>query len=128
MCVSLSVNKTATVREAQHHLAKLVKEVQAGEEIVLTKRGVKTAKIVPYESLTMHRGVMGIYFERSVPWASVWSRANHLARQKASRHICRTLDIVHLSLALELGAKDFLSFDDRQNVLARSLDLKTLTN
>lgn len=41
--------RTATMREAQHHLAKLVKEVQAGEEIVLTNRGVKTAKIVPYE-------------------------------------------------------------------------------
>jgi len=62
MCVSWLVNKTATMREAQHHLAKLMKEVQAGEEIVRIKRGVKTAKIVPYESLTMHREVMGIYF------------------------------------------------------------------
>lgn len=37
------------MREAQHHLAKLVREVEAGEEIVLTKRGVKTVKIVAYE-------------------------------------------------------------------------------
>lgn len=41
--------KTATMREAQHHLAKLLKEVEAGEEIILTLRGVKTAKIVPYK-------------------------------------------------------------------------------
>lgn len=37
------------MREAQHHLAKLISEVEAGEEIILTKRGVKTAKIVPYQ-------------------------------------------------------------------------------
>lgn len=81
-----------------------------------------------YESLAMHREIMGVYFESTVSWNSVWSRAIHLARQKASRQLCRTLDIVHLSLALELGAKEFLSFDHRQNALARSLDLKTLAD
>ena len=40
--------KTATIREAQHHLAKLVDEVQeSGQEIVLTRRGKKVCKITP---------------------------------------------------------------------------------
>lgn len=79
-----------------------------------------------YEALAVHREVHGIYFEGAVPWDSVWSRAIRLAGQKASRHICRTLEIVHVSLAMALGAAEFLSFDDRQNTLARSLDLRTL--
>ena len=43
------------MREAQHHLAKLVKDVEAGEEIVLTKRGVKTVKLVPYQKVPQRK-------------------------------------------------------------------------
>ena len=39
--------KTATVREAQHHLSKLLAEVEKGEEIVLTRRGKEVCKISP---------------------------------------------------------------------------------
>ena len=40
--------KTATIREAQHHLSKLVNEVrESGQEIVLTRRGEEVCKITP---------------------------------------------------------------------------------
>lgn len=40
--------KTATIREAQHHLSKLVDEVtESGQEIVLTRRGIEVCKITP---------------------------------------------------------------------------------
>jgi prevent-host-death family protein len=40
--------KTATIREAQHHLSKLVNEVcESGKEIVLTRRGEEVCKITP---------------------------------------------------------------------------------
>jgi prevent-host-death family protein len=43
--------KTATIREAQHHLAKLVDEVrESGQEIVLTRRGEEVCKITPITS------------------------------------------------------------------------------
>ncbi|MGL4401950.1 MAG: type II toxin-antitoxin system Phd/YefM family antitoxin [Luteolibacter sp.] len=41
--------KTATIREAQHHLSKLMDEVEKGEEIVLTRRGKRVGKLVPME-------------------------------------------------------------------------------
>jgi prevent-host-death family protein len=41
--------KTATIREAQHHLSKLLREVAAGEEVVLTRRGKKVAKLTCFE-------------------------------------------------------------------------------
>ena len=39
--------KTATVREAQHHLSKLLDEVEKGEEIILTRRGKQVGRLVP---------------------------------------------------------------------------------
>lgn len=40
--------KTATIREAQHHLSKLVDEItESGQEIVLTRRGIEVCKITP---------------------------------------------------------------------------------
>lgn len=40
--------KTATIREAQHHLSKLVNEVQeTGQEIILTRRGEEVCRISP---------------------------------------------------------------------------------
>ncbi len=40
--------KTATIREAQHHLSKLVDELEDGEEIILTRRGEKVGRLSPY--------------------------------------------------------------------------------
>ena len=37
----------------------------------------------------------------------------------------RSLDLLHLATAVHLGAKEFLSFDDRQVKLARKLGLTT---
>ncbi len=80
-----------------------------------------------YAALKTHREVHGIYWVAEVPWDAVWARAISLAGQKASLHLCRTLDIVHLALAMEVGAEDFYSFDGRQNTLAEALDLRTLS-
>ncbi len=53
--------KTATVREAQHHLSKLLDEVEKGEEIVLTRRGKRVGKLVPMEEIERPE-------ERKVDW------------------------------------------------------------
>jgi predicted nucleic acid-binding protein len=37
---------------------------------------------------------------------------------------CRTMDIFHVACALEIGASEFLSFDQRQNTLAIHAGLK----
>ena len=42
--------KTATIREAQHHLSKLMDEVEKGHEIVLIRRGKQVGKLVPIEN------------------------------------------------------------------------------
>lgn len=42
---SLSTMKAVTVREAQHHLTKVLRMVDDGDDVVLTRRGKKIAKI-----------------------------------------------------------------------------------
>jgi prevent-host-death family protein len=41
--------KTATVREVQHHLSKVLAWVEKGEEVQITRRNKPVAKIVPAE-------------------------------------------------------------------------------
>lgn len=41
--------KTVTTREAQHHLSKVLEMVGKGEEVVITRRGVKVALLSPIE-------------------------------------------------------------------------------
>lgn len=55
--------KTATIREAQHHLSKLMEEVEKGQEIVLTRRGKQVGKLVPMEKPEDPR-------ERKIDWAA----------------------------------------------------------
>lgn len=55
--------RIATVREAQHHLSKLLLEVEKGGEIVLTRRGKEVCKLVPIQQTEDPR-------ERKVDWAA----------------------------------------------------------
>lgn len=56
--------RTATIREAQHHLSKLLEALEDGEEIVITRRGKGVGKLVPMEPKEDP-------FDREVDW-SAW--------------------------------------------------------
>ena len=47
MLQNCSTMKTATVRELRNDYAKLLRRVEAGEEIVITRRGQSVARLVP---------------------------------------------------------------------------------
>jgi prevent-host-death family protein len=55
--------KTATVREAQHHLTKLLDDVEKGHEFILTRRGKQVGKLVPMDKPENP-------LERKVAWAA----------------------------------------------------------
>ena len=55
--------KTATTREVQHHFSKVLNWVDAGEEVVITRRGKKVARVVPIDQ--------GDPFDREVDWEGV---------------------------------------------------------
>ena len=49
--------------------------------------------------------------------------ADELSDKYSGKEGQRTIDLLHVALALECGAKIFLSFDRRQRNLAKTADL-----
>jgi len=56
----------------------------------------------------------------SADWAEVISRADKLSSARTPGAGHRSFDILHVATALHLGAKQFLSFDEKQRLLAKS--------
>ncbi len=51
--------------------------------------------------------------------ASVWKCARDLSDRHAATIGCRTLDLLHVAVALSLGVKTFVTFDERQRAVAK---------
>jgi predicted nucleic acid-binding protein len=64
----------------------------------------------------------GLWLEVVVPEAA-FDLAVELARRHTAPLGCRTLDTLHVACALELGAKEFWTFDQRQQKLAKAVGL-----
>lgn len=54
----------------------------------------------------------------------VYDRANSLAAAHSSELKVRSLDILHVAFALEMGVTEFWTFDDRQKRLAAAVGLR----
>ena len=68
----------------------------------------------------------GRYTLPSIPWQVVFQRAHQLSRKHARKMLVRSLDLLHVALAQELGATEFLTFDDRQRQAASAEGLKVI--
>ncbi|MEO8352655.1 MAG: type II toxin-antitoxin system VapC family toxin [Chthoniobacteraceae bacterium] len=69
---------------------------------------------------------MGVYAEMSPTWTDVFTKAENLATAHAAKNFCRSLDTLHVALALELGVAEFCTFDGRQTVMAKAAGLAVL--
>jgi len=65
----------------------------------------------------------GVFAETRVVWETVFAHAERLRAEHTVTLGVRSLDILHVAIALSLGAKTFLSFDDRQRALAMHVGL-----
>jgi uncharacterized protein len=66
----------------------------------------------------------GRYVEADVPWRAALRRAQEISRRYTASIGCRTLDVIHVAAAAELGLPSFATFDQRQQRLARAVGLK----
>lgn len=82
-------------------------ELEAGVSLNLAKRLVANGKWQKHE----------------LDWARAFARAQGLSNGHTSETKARSLDIVHVACALELGIRDFWSFDNRQKMLAERAGL-----
>lgn len=59
-----------------------------------------------------------------IPWTDAFREAENLAAAHAESLGVRSFDLLHVGLALTLGATQFLTFDTRQGTLAKAAGLK----
>lgn len=69
----------------------------------------------------------GRYQTANLLWRAVMKRAADLSRQFTPEFGTRSLDVLHIASALELGLKRFVTFDTRQSQLALTVGLKVTT-
>jgi predicted nucleic acid-binding protein len=62
-----------------------------------------------------------------VDWTESLRRAEALAERLAWTKSCRSLDLWHVAIALEIQAVNFVTFDKDQFVLAQSAGLQAMT-
>jgi predicted nucleic acid-binding protein len=69
----------------------------------------------------------GRYVEADVLWRATLKRAGELSRAHTPALGCRTLDVLHVATAVELGLRYFVTFDTRQRQLVQAAGLKLIT-
>jgi predicted nucleic acid-binding protein len=67
---------------------------------------------------------MGLLVHLPVEWMNVFRTADELSEKYARREGQRTIDLLHVAIALGCEAKAFLSFDQRQRRLAKAAGFK----
>ena len=68
----------------------------------------------------------GRYAQADLLWRATLKRAMEVSREFTRLLGCRSLDVLHVASALELGLQVFVTFDVRQKQLARAVKLKVL--
>jgi predicted nucleic acid-binding protein len=68
----------------------------------------------------------GRYIQADLFWRAALKRAGDLSRKHTPTLGCRSLDVLHVASALELNIKYFVTFDVRQQQLARAVGLKLI--
>jgi predicted nucleic acid-binding protein len=68
----------------------------------------------------------GRYIQSDLLWRAALKRAGDLSREHTPKIGCRSLDVLHVASAVELNLKYFVSFDVRQQQLARAVGLRLI--
>ncbi|HKB90229.1 MAG TPA: type II toxin-antitoxin system VapC family toxin [Opitutaceae bacterium] len=66
----------------------------------------------------------GRYVQADLLWRTALNRAADLSRQHSRTLGTRSLDVLHIASALELGFRTFITFDTRQQNLVKAVGLK----
>lgn len=66
---------------------------------------------------------IGRFIRQKVDWNSIWELSQKLSKEYSNSIGCRTMDIMHVAIALHLNISFFLTNDERQKKLASSLDM-----
>ena len=69
----------------------------------------------------------GVHERVTISWPDVFTTAEALSAAHGFATLCRSLDTLHVALALELGATEFSTFDLRQSRMATATGLTVIS-
>lgn len=89
------------------------------------------SEITPAECETLLRDLQrdmstGVLKPHPASWPDVFARAEALSSAHGVSTLCRSLDTLHVALAIELGATEFCTFDHRQAAMALAAGLTVI--
>lgn len=90
------------------------------------RKSLTLAQRQGFEALLNEDLIVGRLTAITLDLAAVFSRAAQLSSAHTSRLLCRSLDILHVAAALELGATQLVSGDERQLALASATGLSAV--
>jgi predicted nucleic acid-binding protein len=70
---------------------------------------------------------LGILERVALSWPDVFSTAEALSAAHGVSTMCRSLDTLHVALALDMGATEFCTFDTRQSRMAEAAGLSVIS-
>ena len=83
------------------------------------------AEAAKQQSLFQQRKAKGFYYVPEISRAALMDTFRRLSAHTPKLG-CRTMDILHVACACQLGADQFLTFDGRQNKLAKTAGLNVV--
>ena len=69
----------------------------------------------------------GVFYRPHIDWTDVFARSLYLSKTHTNNTGSRSLDIIHVSSALSIGANRMVTFDERQSQLALAAGLRIIT-
>ena len=129
---TLDANSAAAARKMRHAPASLILSDLAELELAnALEQRVFRKELELMQIQAGHKAFrddleQGVFERRQVETGAVYERALRLSRKWTAKLGTRTLDVLHIAIALEAGAEGILTFDLHQLKLARSIGLKAL--
>ena len=68
----------------------------------------------------------GVHERLAVVWPDVFATAETLSTAHGVSTLCRSLDTLHVALAIEMGVTEFCTFDHRQSLMASAAGLTVI--
>lgn len=65
----------------------------------------------------------GVFYRPQIKWSDAFARSLELSRTHTENTGSRSLDVIHVAMALSIGTGHFLTFDERQSQLASAAGL-----
>ena len=123
--------KTVDVLHLQHHLGRYLDEVEHGEILEVRRRRNVIARIITavQRAASEHifeRDIVSARLRRKVPeWSDVFRIATKLSQDYTAETLARSLDIIHVAIAICERSDLFITADVRQESVARKAGMQT---